>query len=356
MRKFNSRDHLNLVFTVIVVASSWAPLIAQANEVELGNLKNRIASIKNDTSAPRATIVGNTDFELSVEDLEKRNAELQRVEDSLLRNDSVSRATTQNDKIVSITRAADEDAEELVEIKELSAPKSNSSPRLKDEPKLVPLIQREEIATEDLKVIEKPIDPEALAAKAELRKKSQELASISKAKGESDTKLKDAHSKIADLLKELEETRNRLMIAETQVDRLARIVDQQSQSKAGQSGAATSKQTKASGASRPSAEPQSAGDMPVATVVVDKANLRAGPGPQHSVLMEVGKGSRLAVEDRLKDWYRVTTPTGTRAWVSSDVIAFGPDYQSSPTQTVKIRGFDASLEDKAFELIRNRTQ
>ena len=58
-----------------------------------------------------------------------------------------------------------------------------------------------------------------------------------------------------------------------------------------------------------------------------------------SPLMTVSKGTRLVVEKRIKDWYRIISPNGTRAWVNSDVVAFGPDSQSSPSRTIKIQGY-----------------
>lgn len=91
-------------------------------------------------------------------------------------------------------------------------------------------------------------------------------------------------------------------------------------------------------------QPRPSDDTPVATVVSEKANLRTGPGADNSPLMSVTRGTRLVVETKQGDWYRVISPTGTRAWVSSDVVAFGPTSQSSPTRTVRIRGFDGSLE------------
>ncbi len=86
----------------------------------------------------------------------------------------------------------------------------------------------------------------------------------------------------------------------------------------------------------PKAEPAQA-DLPVATVVVDKAQLRTGPGKDNSPLMAVSKGTRLVIETRQGDWYRVVAPSGARAWVSSDIVAFGT------SGTGLVGGYDGSL-------------
>ena len=53
---------------------------------------------------------------------------------------------------------------------------------------------------------------------------------------------------------------------------------------------------------------------------MQKAFLRAGPGEEHSPLMEVQGGTRLTVEARVGEWYRVISPTGTRAFIRGDVV------------------------------------
>ena len=63
-----------------------------------------------------------------------------------------------------------------------------------------------------------------------------------------------------------------------------------------------------------------ANKMVVLEVTVNKANLRAGPGEEHSSVMQVAKKTRLTVEARQGDWYRVYTPTGARAYIRSDIV------------------------------------
>lgn len=72
---------------------------------------------------------------------------------------------------------------------------------------------------------------------------------------------------------------------------------------------------------QPTAVPAPKNDTLTVEITVDKANLRVGPGEEHSAAMEVERGSRLMVEAKEGDWYRVYTPIGTRAYVRRDVVA-----------------------------------
>ena len=62
------------------------------------------------------------------------------------------------------------------------------------------------------------------------------------------------------------------------------------------------------------------------------------------------------MEARLGEWYRVIAPTGARAWIDADIVAFAKDYQGTPTRTVKVQGYDAGIEKQAFEFIRSDMQ
>lgn len=159
-------------------------------------------------------------------------------------------------------------------------------------------------------------------------------------------RLMAAHNRITELLKELDLARRRLTIAETEVERLSTIIEGRNMAAA--SGSSKSATVETVAARAPQRQPA---EMPIATITVSKANLRTGPGTDNSPLMTVSHGTRLAVETRQGDWYRVITPTGTRAWVSGDVIAFGAKEQWSPSETVRIGGYDLQAEEAAFALI-----
>lgn len=159
-------------------------------------------------------------------------------------------------------------------------------------------------------------------------------------------RLQASHIRITELLKELDSARRRLVIAETEVERLSSIIEGGSAKSTRDAKVEAQAQARVA---RP-AVPQ-VPEMPIATVTVNKANLRTGPGLDNSPLMTVSRGTRLAIETRQGDWYRAITPTGARAWVSGDVIAFGAKDQWAPSQTVKVGGYDLQAEEAAFALI-----
>lgn len=83
-------------------------------------------------------------------------------------------------------------------------------------------------------------------------------------------------------------------------------------------------------------------DMQVATISTTKAHLRLGPGTKHSRLMTLRKGSRLAVETRQGEWYRVFAPNGQRAWIHASLVSFGTGSQSlNDGSSVSTEGFNA---------------
>ncbi len=169
--------------------------------------------------------------------------------------------------------------------------------------------------------------------------------------------LANAKARIKKLTAELDEARNRLMISETEVERLAHLIDERNRGSTRMASKAVSapRASLASNGMRvrePSEiQAKAESDMPIATVITEKAQLRTGPGKDNSPLMTVSQGTRLAIETRTGDWYRVISPTGTRAWVSSDVIDFGESTR--PDSALRGKGLTSSrdAEDAAFEAI-----
>jgi hypothetical protein len=147
-----------------------------------------------------------------------------------------------------------------------------------------------------------------------------------------------------DLMKELDDTRNRLMIAETQVERLSSIIDNTGKNKNVASSEAVdadvaSSITRSKQIQRQDDAPVDS-DMQIAVVTAEKVHLRTGPGKENSPLMAVTKGTRLAVETRNGEWYRVIAPTGARAWVSEDVISFSTADKIKSGSNNQVVGFN----------------
>lgn len=207
------------------------------------------------------------------------------------------------------------------------------------------------------------------APSCDFSSKDKEIKRISSENATLKRKLSDSQNKVKSLQAQLAEMRDSLILAETEVERLGKITksDYRNTSTSNPSykpsiGNSMYSNRKPARAIPIQKDPllskqqeQKANDeMPIATVVVDKANLRAGPGTNNSPIMTIGKGTRLAIETRQGDWYRVVAPTGERAWISRDTIAFGRDPRSSPSRTVKVQSVNRNEEEMAIELIRKR--
>lgn len=182
---------------------------------------------------------------------------------------------------------------------------------------------------------------------AELRKK---LASKERSVGEKDQTASQA-------VRELNETKARLMLAETQVERLSSIIEARNDCTISQLTGETRQRPIQAATSRLPVVPkvESSAEMPIATVVKKKVYLRTGPGKNNSPLMAVSEGTRLAVETMQGEWYRVITPTGARAWVAAESIAFGNGGKIAPARSTSApSATEQSEEDKAFELLKRR--
>ena len=175
-------------------------------------------------------------------------------------------------------------------------------------------------------------------------------------------KVKALESERNSLLKEVNGSRNRLLVAETEVERLQGIIDNKSRNIMTPisltAPAVNKSEVKPVAVAEPenplmsvAQEQKATADMPIVTITARKANLRIGPRETDSPLMEVAYGTRLVVETRIGEWYRVIAPTGVRAWVSAKVVAFGDTASTGPTRVAKIAGFDKGVEDEAFGLI-----
>lgn len=188
-----------------------------------------------------------------------------------------------------------------------------------------------------------------------LKKQGESLAALQKSKEDLRGKIGKTESRIKELLNQLEEAQNKLMIAETEVERMANVIEARNLQNLKSHVAEASDPDKAvvQRASIKYGDKDIEPDMQIATIIVNKANLRTGPGLNNSPLMTVSKGTRLAIETRRGDWYRVIAPSGARAWVSSEVVNFGKYNHTSPTRTVKIKGYDSSIESQALQLIKN---
>ncbi len=335
---------LILIVTAIAVST---PAFALDTDSEIERIKDKLSSL--DPNAADNALDATSDKLMAAEQelLKKIKAEQSEIASDEISGDDSSKmaalAPSKNAKKENsrsevltadeISKATTVDFEGL-EAKSLSQEKEISS--LKNELQAIKLAHKGALTT--------------------LSTSSKELQSFKSGKEILDGELKEAKTKIQRLSRELNDTRNRLMVAETEVERLSSQFEARNRSNLTKLGAVAAvnvnrhppaQQRK----QQPVAQPVE--EMPIATIIVDKAQLRTGPGKDNSPLMAVTKGTRLAIETRQGEWYRVLAPTGARAWVSSDVVAFGTDGQSSPSGALRIKGYNAQAEDDAFKLIRS---
>ena len=178
--------------------------------------------------------------------------------------------------------------------------------------------------------------------------------------------LEASHKRIVELERQLEEVRGQLTMAETELSRLATISEARNRASLGRAALPAAPAPSKAAApvvakarlEVPAIEPtpSSSADLTIATVDVEKAELRLGPGKNHSALMTVAKGSRLAVEARQGEWLRVFAPNGQRAWVQSKLVTFGSKGSAKSTSTtVRVHGYSSSLEDEAFKRVQSLT-
>lgn len=67
-------------------------------------------------------------------------------------------------------------------------------------------------------------------------------------------------------------------------------------------------------------------DLPLARVMAQRLNLRAGPGTNHAPIMTVSAGTILVVEDlTLGDWVRVVAPNGARAYAQREQLSLSAE-------------------------------
>lgn len=63
----------------------------------------------------------------------------------------------------------------------------------------------------------------------------------------------------------------------------------------------------------------------IGVITAAKANLRIEPKIDSPVLMVIGNSSKVVVEGSEGDWYRVTTPSGEKAYVAKSIVNLATD-------------------------------
>lgn len=178
--------------------------------------------------------------------------------------------------------------------------------------------------------------------------------------------MEELRAQVQKLDSELQDTRSQLTLAETEATRLSTMVDAKTRASLGrynvpmpaapQPVRVATEQKAAPAVVKPAEDvkpPSRNADIQIATVTVDKADLRVGPGKNNSALMSLRRGSRLAVEDRQGEWYRVFAPNGQRAWIHSSLVSFGDGASNmNDGSAVRVKGYSVNAEEEAFRRLQ----
>jgi hypothetical protein len=116
-------------------------------------------------------------------------------------------------------------------------------------------------------------------------------------------------------LKEVDDLRVTLMVAETQVERLNKIIEECSER-------GDRNFSYKSGAQEITPHDGTSHSM-YATVIGNSITPRTGPGNSFAPISSLRRGQRVPVENRQGDWYKVRLPSGAFAWVHSALIKIG---------------------------------
>ncbi|NBW40034.1 hypothetical protein EBR25_03415 [bacterium] len=189
----------------------------------------------------------------------------------------------------------------------------------------------------------------------------QTIESLKASKATLEKRLLGVEQKLGQVLAKLEKTHDDLLLAETEVERLSHIIEKrniksiqtiqrkanivESPSKAEMLHRSKLEEHVKDTPTKAESMTDMSQKLSIATVTAKKANLRTGPGLNNSVLLTVSQRSRLVVEMRRGNWYRVIAPTGERAWISGTVIHFGPEVDARPNPIMRIRGFHDATAD-----------
>lgn len=259
---------------------------------------------------------------------------------------------------IAVTKASS--APVVTERKEIAQKKEESQTPPSDAKNAANLVDT--TATEPSKAM---LKAEAAPPAAKAASDSRAVTAVKAQNSQLRNDLRETQARVDQLLSELDSMRSQLATAEMEVTRLSALVDTRNRNSLSkysipmpaareadrQHPPAASRESDTRGRASANTEvaaPSGGNSLPVATVVVEKADLRLGPGRNNSALMSVSKGSRLLVEARQGEWYRVFAPSGERAWVNSSAVIFGEIPGASNGTASRVKGYDADLEEEAF--------
>jgi hypothetical protein len=136
---------------------------------------------------------------------------------------------------------------------------------------------------------------------------------------------------------ELDQTRSRLLVAETEVERLNDVMQARDSARVRQAQNYISEDRleRFPGAS-------TTGGGAQAQVTTDRSALRTGPDIKSTALFMLNRGTTVTIDTRRGEWYRIITPSGVRGWIAATQLAF--HFTEADEDTSRVRGFQGSAE------------
>lgn len=92
-----------------------------------------------------------------------------------------------------------------------------------------------------------------------------------------------------------------------------------------------------------------AADHPFAYARFDSVMLYLRPDPSSYVLEKVSFQSRILVEMRRENWYRIVTEQGNRGWIRNTDLVFGPSYHEAPGTFVRLAAYNPASDRTDWE-------
>ena len=280
---------------------------------------------------------------------------------------------------VAPTKVKNSDAAPVAPVRPQVNPPSNAQGKVGSKSDSNSIVSSQALQQE-AKVVKKTESAPAQAANVEQASVKKTIASgeveiLKNSNSNLRRELQTAQSRIEELERSLDQARSQLALTETELNRLSPRLDSKNRASLGKynlpiasnptgniqgntaaAGTAVQDTLRERAPVRDVKPPAANTEMPVATVAVDKADLRLGPGKNHSALMAVPRGSRLVVETRQGEWYRVFAPSGERAWIQAGMVLFGDGASLLNDGTAaRVKGFNPNDEEEAFRRVQRIT-
>lgn len=232
------------------------------------------------------------------------------------------------------------------------------------------LEQIPEIEQGEAALTQKPREDKSLSRETDLVEKNLKVQ----------RELTAAYEKLSDLTQKLDEAKRQLLLAETQVERLTKIIDSKGLSR-NQEDSPLAKMNKRQTEQQIESQRntyradesnrgqntkniyeewkprenipqkiQSNSSTPIVTIIDNRTALRTAASDDSSVVSYLPQGTKLPVVGRQGTWLRVIDPNGVLAWIPATAVGSSKTNSTSGSNTNPYRPSDS--EEKAMDLLR----